>query len=607
MDNIPDSKHTSLGSDPEKVPPQKESSVKSKMKYACILIIILMVVAYLMYSLNEIQNRYDSLAKSITDGFAQVAKENQEIQGKYKSLGENINEGLAQAAKENKDVHGKYDNLAKSVSEGLAQLARENQQILGKYDNWAKIVSNGLAQAAKENKEIQGKYDNMAKKVGEGLEQAAKENKECIARALQAEYEIKSNSSYAEEALKLMEKALTDNEYELAKIYSLNAINHMPNEIKYIDAYFQLLIAQPSTIDELKRFIDILDMSVFQIAPYDVQRIIEIKSTIMHKYEAMSLAEQKKSSDEHQRRLAQRIKSLEEGELSMRKIIGYNGNVNVNMLSTRIEAINNILEEGMLDERENTKWKTRQTTSNLLFQMAVTLSSVENALFKADVTMAKTSPSKLELVTAQNQLQTANALLAQIWTMDCSSMPEQLERAKEYQGRITQVDAKIKEISSRPVYKIIKVLVNEIPLSYSQSYSSFTERIMKISQNVEKIKEKLTEVSDEKMQIEILEDLKNAESYLQELSKGRYNAYQKWALQLLRDCHVKYTSYSVVTNDRGNRLFNDYLLDINPALLSYDMQSLYNSIYQKVYNEVEDKAVSQIVKASHKCKSLEDF
>ena len=191
-------------------------------------------------------------------------------------------------------------------------------------------------------------------------------------------------------------------------------------------------------------------MSVFQIAPHDVPRIIDIKSTIMHKYETMSLAEQKKSSDEHQRKLAQRIKSLEEGELSMTKILGYKSNVNIDMLSTRIEAINSILEEGMLDERENTKWKTRQTNANLLFQMAVTLSSIENALFKAEVTTAKTSPSKLELVTAQNQLQTANAILAQIWTMDCSSMPEQLERAREYQNRITQVDAKIKEIGSRP-------------------------------------------------------------------------------------------------------------------------------------------------------------
>ena len=109
------------------------------------------------------------------------------------------------------------------------------------------------------------------------------------------------------------------------------------------------------------------------------------------------------------------------------------------------------------------------------------------------------------------------------------------------------------------------------------------------------------------MQAEVLADLKKAGDFLQELSKDRYTAYQKWALECLRECHSKYKSYNVVTDARGNSLFNDFLLDINPALLSYDMQTLYNSIYQKVYEEVEDKAASQLSKASHVCKSLEDF
>jgi hypothetical protein len=109
------------------------------------------------------------------------------------------------------------------------------------------------------------------------------------------------------------------------------------------------------------------------------------------------------------------------------------------------------------------------------------------------------------------------------------------------------------------------------------------------------------------MQMEVLADLKKAGEFLQDLAKIRYNKYQKWALELLQECHKKYKSYNVVTDARGNALFNSYLLDINPALLSYDMQSLYNSIYQKVYEEVEDKAASQITKGSHTCRSLEDF
>ena len=489
----------------------------------------------------------------------------------------------------------------------IVYLVYSLKTIQSRYDSLARNLQSGLEQVTNENRDIHGKYDSLAKLVNEGLEQAAKENKACIARALQAEYEIKSNSSYAGEAMKLAEKALAGNEIELAKIYLLNAINHMPYEIKYIEAYFQLLEKLNPASEELKRFSDILDMSVFQIAPGDIQQIVYIKNTIMQKMEAMSIAEQKKSAEIYQESLAQKVASLVDGKLLMDKIIKRSGNVNLDLLSARIETIRSLLDEDILDENEAGKWRAELSKANVVFQLAATLVNVDNATSKAEEGTAQNAPSKLELVTAQNQLQTANAMLAQVWTMDCSPAPELLEKAKSYQGRITRIDAKIKEINSLPPYNEIKGLVGEIQRAYSQSYGSYTGRIKTITSCVEKAKEKLAEVSDEKMQIEILADLKKAAEYLQELSKDRYNAYQKWALGQLQECHSKYKSYNVVTDARGNDLFNSYLLDINPALLSYDMQSLYNSIYQKVYEEVEDKAASQISKAGHVCRSLEYF
>ncbi len=464
-------------------------------------------------------------------------------------------------------------------------------------------------------------------RIIDNLEQAAKENKECIAQVLQAEYDIKSNSVYAAEAMKLAEKAMSENDFDLAKIYSLNAINHMPYEIKYIEAYFQLLEKQSPTQEELKRFVDILDMSVFQIAPVEIKRVIAIKSTILQKLEAISIVEQEKSSKDYQETLAQKIDSLVKGELSLPHIISGNGNVNIDMLSARIETIKAILEESVLDEMETTKWNSELANANIIFQLAVTLASVENAASKADTTTAKTSQTKMELVTAQNQLQTANALLTQIWTMDCSVAPELLEKAKAYQTKITEIDARIKELGSKPAFINIKEQVENIHDKYSQSLSKpiqnkktpdkktqgiYTESIKQISSYVEKIKENLAEISDDKMQIEVLDDLKKAGDFLQELSKFRYNDYQKWALGQLQECHNEFLSFKLlgfkrVTDAQGNKLFNTYLLDINPALLSYDMQSLYNSIYQEVYEEVGNKAESQITKASNDCMSLENL
>ena len=451
---------------------------------------------------------------------------------------------------------------------------------------------------------IQDRYDQLAHNV----EQATKENKESITLALQAEYNLKSNSDYAVEAVKLAEKALAENQFDLAKVYSLNAINHMPYEIKYIDAYYQLLEKQNPTQEELKRFADILDMAVFQIAPSEIQRVIDIKDTILQELEDMSLAEQEKSVQEYQKGLAQKIDSLTKGELSLPHIISGDAKVNIDMLSVRIETIKAILEESVLDEKESTKWNTELANANIIFQLAVTFAGVENATLKAEATTLKTSPEPMELVAAQNQLQTANALLAQIWTIDCNTAPELLKKAQGYQTKITEIDAKIREIGSQPALEEINKLVGEIKSTYENSNKRYTDRINEITQKIDKIKEKLTKVSDEKALENVLADLKTAGEHLQDLSKDRYIAYQKWALERLKECHKAYKDTGLITNAKeANAIFNEYLLDINPALLSYDMQSLYNSIYQKVYAAVGDKAASQISKAGHVCKSLEDF
>ncbi len=522
MANNNDSQQASLDSEVEKAQPQKESSVKTNLKYGCLLIVFLGLVVYLMNSLKEIQDKYDQLARKINDG----------------------------------------------------------------------------------------------------LEQTAKENKECIARALQAEYEIKSNSAYATEAMTLAEKALTENEYELAKVYSLNAINHMPYEIKYIETYFQLFEKQSPTADELKRFTDILDMSAFQIAPSDILRIIAIKKAVMQKLETLNLEETNKSNAEFQIAFAQKVDSLENGELSLANIVKSNVDIDLDLLSVRCESIKAILEEGVLDEQENEKWKSELARTNIMLQLAVTLHSVVNATYKAEAMTSKASPSKVELVTAQNQLQTANAFLAQIWTIDCSAAPELLKKAEAYQAKIAEIDAEIKKKGSRPAYDEIKKLVSDNKREYEDPYSPYisyasytpnkwyTNIINRILNNVDKIKEKLNDVSDETMQKEILDDLKTTGKNVQELSKNRYNVYQKWALEKLTNCHNAYNSEKLVSDDDAAQLFRDYLLAINPALLAPDLSSLYNSIYQRVYNKLgnaDKKANFQIKKASQECMSLEDF
>ena len=70
----------------------------------------------------------------------------------------------------------------------------------------------------------------------------------------------------------------------------------------------------------------------------------------------------------------------------------------------------------------------------------------------------------------------------------------------------------------------------------------------------------------------------------------------------------QYNSYNVVTDGRAKDMFNTYLLSINTGLLLPDVSTFYNDVYQKIYNELPNKAEHQYKKATYSyIKQLEDF
>ncbi len=83
---------------------------------------------------------------------------------------------------------------------------------------------------------ICGYFIYLVKGLQEKMELVVKETKEVLTSVLQAEYGVKSNSQYAHEAIELAQNAIADGDDELAKIYYLNAVSHMPSSIKYVES-----------------------------------------------------------------------------------------------------------------------------------------------------------------------------------------------------------------------------------------------------------------------------------------------------------------------------------------------------------------------------------
>ena len=118
------------------------------------------------------------------------------------------------------------------------------------------------------------------------------------------------------------------------------------------------------------------------------------------------------------------------------------------------------------------------------------------------------------------------------------------------------------------------------------------------------------EVYDVDLQKELIVKTENLVREIDKLKEERYKAYQQWAINKLNDARKEWDSYNIVTDKRAIAMFNKYILEINPALLLPDVNTLYNSLYQLIYNELPNKAKAEMQynkAVSSKVKKLEDF
>lgn len=401
-------------------------------------------------------------------------------------------------------------------------------------------------------------------------------------------------------SMQLAEKAMSDNEPELASIYLLNAINRAPSEMKCLEAYNELLHKQQASEEEWRRFMGMLDLAVYQVAPSNIPRVVQLKSEVMQKLDGFSQTTQETHDQTQQALKAQRLEEVTSGRLSWDAAL-----TSTETLTQRLEVLQWLLEEGGLKEDEIGAWKEELAKGNLLLQMNVILSQVDNAMEKAEQE-AKTSNDKENLIIAQNQLQMANALLAQIWTADCRQIPSVLAQAKAMSKKIMEIDYLLRKNGSCVAVSEIEQLFNACS-NVKGTNGTISKKIRQINRHIEIINEKLPLVTDEQEQRRILHKRKLVVQDLEKLNKERYERYQKWALQRLRECHRKFDDLTYVSDNDAWGLFKGCLFDINPALLNSDMNSLYNSVYQEIYGKLSNKAQAQILKAQHTCKSLEDF
>ena len=415
------------------------------------------------------------------------------------------------------------------------------------------------------------------------------------------------NHENAETAILLAKKAVESGEIQLAMVYALNAINHESSNTDYLKFYHELLTKKKDlAISEIDQFISVLDLAVFQINASDVSSVVAMKTALMEKRSSLVSAIAEAKSKEVAAQVEANIAELRTGRLALTKIAA-GGKVDETLLKERMEALTALLADASLSQKARDAFAADLRYATGLYSITTTLSAAKNAVAKADILAKKGQLEPTEILAARNQLQTGNTLLAQIWSSDNSKYQEFVGIALKLQADISSIDKKLNLIASEPAKVRIEKLVAECK-SIAQENDKYTTRINKITEKSKEFSQLLSSIYDPDLRKTLMASIESLSPIVSSLAKDRYKAYQKWAIGKLNAARKKWAYYNVVTDARAKDMFNDYILEINPALLLPDVNSLYNNLYQLIYNELPDKAEMQYQKAiSSRVKQLEDF
>ena len=440
--------------------------------------------------------------------------------------------------------------------------------------------------------------------------------------AVQKQSEIKAVKSF-----ELAKQLKAQGKIVEAKTYALNAINHQKDNPEYLKFYADIVINDANVTGiELDQVAAVLDASLFNVSAEDINGIIAIRNSVAQKKSQIAIATAVPAID-----LNKEIESVISGQYAMGKIV--NGdNVNMDLLKQRIEKINALLGEELSQAQRNQLTGELQNASNI-FSAQLTFESVENALAKAKVYSKASELSKKQIHIARNQLSTANTLLAQIWT---TKLPANIvKKGDSIQEKIDGIDKDLNKLASQDAMKkhdelkeklkkIEKTIDQKSAKDYAKEVADkrakeeynkkgtltvYLEDIQKYASELRTLK-----IFDEEGQKKAVETFEDTQKLALKVSAKRYQAYQMWAIEKIEAARKMATKpwYRKDPNEiEAKRIFRDWLEDIDRSLLTYDVGTCYDKVYDLIVFQCVGKpaqAALQYEKATFdKIGKLEDF
>ncbi len=406
----------------------------------------------------------------------------------------------------------------------------------------------------------------------------------------------------AEEAFALCKNAFENSDYEMARIYCLNAITHNHN----ID-YFKSLAAiagkfpaeeQSEAIDQT---LNILQMAMLQIPASDIIAVKEIIDALNLQLSSLSLSKIESSSQNSSADI-EVLHEITQGAYSWKHLEYIKKIDDPETIQERIVILQNFLNnESLAADSEKAVNDELQNTTVYLEYIGIK-KSVEQYLTEAKHEMSKADYDSQYVVC---RLQQVSTLLAQLWLFDVNSVigrEKYSEQLRKLQKSCTELEKEFLEKESEPLCMEIKKDISaEIARAEKYSNAKFTAVIDILQRRYGEISAKISEIPLKSKIIEMQSELQKLAEVINELSKKRYAAYQKKCAKICRTAIQNFEDMTFVwEKDAQEILCKNPLHTINEALISPETASIL-----QMTKQILEEKLSKLNKADFAVKCVE--
>ena len=501
-------------------------------------------------------------------------------------------ESMLKESKERLSVLEAQQKNLSNVFEALKTDVSAFSQTISSFDGIVGESKKTIGEFANQQKDLDLIVKDLRTQEG-----SFKENISIISGAIteRLKDQVLGNQKAGEKAFELAKNAEAQKNYDLAELYYLSAINHLPSETKFLKGYLDFVLSENKNLQSLSRASEILDLALYQANPNDIVEILGSKTKI-EEAERKLLGDNDNASEKEKEDFSKNYKIVINGALSCDEI-AQSENIS-DMLRERQSMLGELLQNSYADKSDIENLKAEIDKTNSLLMASIALDSADGVLEKIGPIDGNTAKM------TQLQLNAANNYLTQAWTENLSKIPSLDKKAKKISEEIIIKEKKVFEILAKPYEKKIDKLTSEISTITGLSDST-TEDIEKASNLLKEAYKNLAKIQDEETAAKCQKEIEDkALAKVKELEKKRYEKYQRWAIKNISEANFEL--------DNGNDaldIFEEHLQKINTSLLLPDIAALYAEVFSKCRENSKDKMSIVIKKAeaNKKLKPLEDF